>query len=81
MPGRRARLRARPPGDFEPGHLAIHRPGRHVESLTQPDGADLLSWLREVVPDLPEPVMPNGQPVASGSTVKRYGYNATGTDR
>lgn len=67
--------------DFEPGHLAIYRPGRHVESLTQPDGADLLSWLREVVPDLPEPVMPNGQPVASWSAVERYGYNATGTDR
>ncbi|GAA2076626.1 hypothetical protein [Actinomadura alba] len=43
--------------------------------------ADLLTWLREVVPELPEPVLPNGQPVASGSIVERYGYNATGTDR
>ncbi|MEV6037410.1 hypothetical protein AB0L65_40095 [Nonomuraea sp. NPDC052116] len=67
--------------DAEPGRLAIHRPKRPVELLTQPDGVDLLSWLREVVPDLPEPVMPAGQPVVSGSVVERYGYNATGTDR
>lgn len=67
--------------DAEPGRLAIHHPKRTAELLTQPDGVDLLSWLREVVPDLPEPVMSAGQPVVSGSVVERYGYNATGTDR
>ncbi|WP_431918746.1 hypothetical protein [Nonomuraea jabiensis] len=67
--------------DAEPGRLAIHRPKRPAELLTQPDGVDLLSWLREVVPVLPEPVMPDGQPVVSGSVIERYGYNATGTDR
>ncbi|MGW0197764.1 hypothetical protein [Nonomuraea sp. NPDC003201] len=66
--------------DAEPGRLVIHHPKRPAELSTQPDGVDLLSWLREVAPDLPEPVMPVGRPVVPGSVVERYGYNV-GTDR
>jgi hypothetical protein len=63
--------------DHEPADLVLYEEGRFVNAWSQPLGADLLEWLRQVVRDPEGPLLPHGRPVWS-PTIDRFGYSATG---
>ncbi|MFI9048037.1 hypothetical protein [Streptomyces sp. NPDC053427] len=69
--------------DCEPACPEVYRAGRCVATHEQPEGTDVLDWLRETAPqqDLPGPRLPHGHPVCLSSAIHRYGYRSSGTDR